>query len=160
MFDIGFIEMLVIGLILLLVVGPERLPEVARTVGGWVHQAKSYVDSMKSEIDRDLQLSELDQQTRRATETERSLEPNEKGARGQGGAEADSDLASADETGEAAAQVEESGQTAASEGAGEEAGGPADGGEADAPDPEDQAASDLERELKEDDDQRDEDRRG
>lgn len=68
MFDIGFFETLVIGLILLLVVGPERLPEVARTVGGWAHQARQYVASITSEIGQDLHLSELDQQTRQATD--------------------------------------------------------------------------------------------
>lgn len=67
MFDIGFIEMMVIGLILLLVVGPERLPEVARTVGGWVRQAKQYVDTVTSELDQDLNLRELDRETRQAT---------------------------------------------------------------------------------------------
>lgn len=67
MFDIGFIEMMVIGLILLLVVGPERLPEVARTVGGWVRQAKEYVDTVTSELDQDLNLRELDRETRQAT---------------------------------------------------------------------------------------------
>ncbi|MFA9461864.1 Sec-independent protein translocase protein TatB [Thiohalorhabdus methylotrophus] len=72
MFDIGFIEMLVIGLILLLVVGPERLPEVARTVGGWVHEAKKYLDGMKSELDRDLNLSELQRETRESFERTRS----------------------------------------------------------------------------------------
>lgn len=69
MFDFGFIEMLVIGLILLLVVGPERLPEVARSVGSWVSRAKGYVESVTSELDQELHLRELDQQTRKATGT-------------------------------------------------------------------------------------------
>jgi sec-independent protein translocase protein TatB len=62
MFDLGFVEMLVIGLILLLVVGPERLPEVARTVGGWVHEAKQYFESMKDQLDRETRFSELQSQ--------------------------------------------------------------------------------------------------
>lgn len=154
MFDIGFIEMLVIGLILLLVVGPERLPEVARTVGGWVHQAKQYMDSMRSELDRDLGISELDRQTRQATSSEGSLDFSE-------GERSDTD------EGEAA-----SGETSAS-GNGEEgaADRPAGPGEAEAgeaapesepaadPDAEDRAASDMERELEEDP-KRDDDHRG
>jgi|GEM_PF-2437572 len=158
MFDIGFIEMLVIGLILLLVVGPERLPEVARTVGGWVHQAKQYMDSMKSELDRDLQLSELDQQTRRATETGSSLD--DPGGR----SDRDSSQASGQgEGGEGRQAPAEAGEdragSPAQEASGEgEAVAAADDGET-APDQEDQAASDMERELQ-DDDQRDDHHRG
>lgn len=170
MFDIGFIEMLVIGLILLLVVGPERLPEVARTLGGWVHQAKSYVDSMKSEIDRDLQLSELDQQTRRATETERSLEPKDKGSGDQAHDQADADDGTGSEsgageggsegTGSGGTEPEKAGVSGDPAGTSEPAGDGETAGDS-GPDPEDQAASDMERELEEDDeDKRDEDRRG
>ncbi len=79
MFDIGFIEMMVIGLILLLVVGPERLPEVARTVGGWVRQAKRYVDSVTSELDQDLNLRELDRETRQATAASGDSKGQDKG---------------------------------------------------------------------------------
>jgi len=80
MFDIGFIEMMVIGLILLLVVGPERLPEVARTVGGWVRQAKQYVDSVTSELDQDLNLRELDRETRQATAASADPKGRDKGS--------------------------------------------------------------------------------
>ena len=68
MFDIGFSEVLLIGLIALLVFGPERLPRVAREAALWVRKARAMASSVKQEIDRELQLQELketlDQQKR------------------------------------------------------------------------------------------------
>ena len=151
MFDIGFIEMLVIGLILLLVVGPERLPEVARTVGGWVHQAKSYMDSMKSELDRDLQLSELDQQTRRALDTGSAAEGS---GREEGEAPEKLEEPPAGETAEA-----EAGPARESGPAGDTEAAAADGNGEAGPDAEDQAASDMESELQREE-KRDEGNRG
>jgi len=154
MFDIGFIEMLVIGLILLLVVGPERLPEVARTVGGWVHQAKQYMDGMKSELDRDLNWSEMqretreglqavDRETREATNLSASGSPGEAAGNGSPGSEASEGEQSA---------VSETSDAGEKEGAGGEG-----------PSPEEQAAADMERELEQEDDsdhQRDGNQRG
>lgn len=62
MFDMGFLELLVIGIIALIVLGPERLPKAARTVGLWVGKAKQGFDSIKTEIDRELKVKELQQQ--------------------------------------------------------------------------------------------------
>ncbi len=62
MFDMGFLELLLIGIIALIVLGPERLPKAARTVGLWVGKAKQGFDSIKTEIDRELKLKELQQQ--------------------------------------------------------------------------------------------------
>ncbi len=62
MFDIGFLELVVIGVIALIVLGPERLPKAARTVGLWVGKAKQSFNSIKMEIDRELKVQELQQQ--------------------------------------------------------------------------------------------------
>jgi sec-independent protein translocase protein TatB len=59
MFDIGFTELLVIGLVALVVIGPERLPKVARTAGQWLGRLNRYVSQVKQDIDRDIKLEEL-----------------------------------------------------------------------------------------------------
>ncbi len=59
MFDIGFWEFMMVGLIALIVVGPERLPGLARTVGLWVGKARYFVSSVKAEIDREIQADAL-----------------------------------------------------------------------------------------------------
>jgi len=59
MFDIGFWELALIGLVLLLVVGPERLPKVARTAGLWVGRGRRMLSAMKEEIDREIKAQEL-----------------------------------------------------------------------------------------------------
>jgi sec-independent protein translocase protein TatB len=59
MFDIGFSELLVIGVVALIVLGPERLPKVARTVGQWLGKAQRYVNDVKADIAREGELAEL-----------------------------------------------------------------------------------------------------
>lgn len=59
MFDIGFTELMLIGIVALLVIGPERLPKVARTAGQWVGKLNRYVSQVKQDIDRDMKLEEL-----------------------------------------------------------------------------------------------------
>ena len=59
MFDIGFWELAVIMVVALLVVGPERLPKLARTVGMWVGRGRRMVQSVKADIDRELAADEL-----------------------------------------------------------------------------------------------------
>ena len=59
MLDIAFSEMLVIGVVALVVVGPEKLPKVARTVGVLLGRAQKYVGDIKSDINRQLQFEEL-----------------------------------------------------------------------------------------------------
>lgn len=61
MFDIGFWEMILIGLVSLLVFGPERLPRVVREVSLWVRKARALVQSVKAEVDQELQLQEIRQ---------------------------------------------------------------------------------------------------
>jgi sec-independent protein translocase protein TatB len=59
MFDVAFSELLVIGVVALVVIGPERLPKVARTAGAWLGRLNRYVAQVKQDIDRDMQLEEL-----------------------------------------------------------------------------------------------------
>src|SRR5512134_2716449 len=59
MFDIGFSEMLVIGLVALIVIGPERLPRVARTIGHLAGRLQRYVADVKADINREVELDEL-----------------------------------------------------------------------------------------------------
>jgi sec-independent protein translocase protein TatB len=59
MFDIGFSELILIGLVALIVVGPQRLPTVARTVGHLLGRLQRYVSDVKSDINREMQLEEL-----------------------------------------------------------------------------------------------------
>jgi len=59
MFDIGFWELAVIGVVALLVVGPERLPGLARTTGHWVGRARRFVSGVKADIDREIAADEL-----------------------------------------------------------------------------------------------------
>jgi len=59
MFDMGFWELMVIGIISLVVLGPERLPVAIRTVKGWMTTAKKLSESVKSEITEELRINEL-----------------------------------------------------------------------------------------------------
>lgn len=59
MFDISFTELLVIGVVALIVIGPERLPRVARTLGLLFGRAQRYVSEIKADINNQLKLEEL-----------------------------------------------------------------------------------------------------
>ena len=61
MFDIGFLEIILIGGIALMVFGPERLPELARTLGRWIARLRRMVNTVKSDIERELQIDELEE---------------------------------------------------------------------------------------------------
>jgi sec-independent protein translocase protein TatB len=77
MFDIGFSELFVIALVGLVVLGPKRLPEVARTVGHWVAKARRFMADVKQDIDREMQqadLSELRNLKQELDETRRVVE--------------------------------------------------------------------------------------
>jgi sec-independent protein translocase protein TatB len=151
MFDLGFVEMLVIGLILLLVVGPERLPEVARAVGSWVHQAKQYFETMKDQLDRETQFSELQSQIKgEGGGTGSGAAGPAAGGQESGGPESGEGTADSGEAGSAAGATD----GAAGEGAGA---GPDVAGRSAA---EGEAADSLERELSQDDPEQDGQGRG
>ncbi len=59
MFDIGFSELMVIALVALIVIGPERLPRVARTLGHLAGRLQRYVSDVKADINREVELDEL-----------------------------------------------------------------------------------------------------
>lgn len=59
MFDVGFWELAIIALIALLILGPERLPRAARTLGHWVGKARRTLAEVKRDIDRELDAAEL-----------------------------------------------------------------------------------------------------
>jgi len=59
MFDVGFWELALIGLVMLVVVGPERLPKLARTAGLWLGRGRRMLSSVKAEIDREIKAEEL-----------------------------------------------------------------------------------------------------
>ena len=59
MFDVGFSELCLIGLVALLVFGPERLHSLVRETSLWVRKIRSLVSDAKTEIDRELQLMEI-----------------------------------------------------------------------------------------------------
>ncbi|MBT5577539.1 MAG: twin-arginine translocase subunit TatB [Porticoccaceae bacterium] len=62
MFDIGFSELLVIAVITLIVMGPERLPETVRTIGLWVGRLKQMLSSARNELDREVGMGEVRRQ--------------------------------------------------------------------------------------------------
>lgn len=62
MFDIGFAELLIIAVVGLIVLGPEKLPVAARTVGLWVGKAKRTISGIQSDINEELRLEEMKRQ--------------------------------------------------------------------------------------------------
>ncbi len=74
MFDIGFSELLVIALVTLIVVGPERLPKVARTLGHMLGRLQRYVNDVKADIAREMELEELRKMRASVEESAREIE--------------------------------------------------------------------------------------
>lgn len=78
MFDIGFSELLIIAVVALIVIGPERLPKVARTVGHLIGRMQRYVNDVKADISREMELDELRKLRSSMEETARSFEQSVK----------------------------------------------------------------------------------
>lgn len=74
MLDVGFSELLVIGAVALVVIGPERLPKVARTAGHLLGRMQRYVNDVKSDIGREMQLDELKKLQTQIEDSARNLE--------------------------------------------------------------------------------------
>jgi len=74
MFDVGMSELLVFGVIALLVLGPEKLPEAARFAGKWYAKLMHFVKSAQQDIDRELRLSELREQIQQEMQRMAELE--------------------------------------------------------------------------------------
>jgi sec-independent protein translocase protein TatB len=74
MFDIGFSEILVIAVVALIVIGPERLPRVARTLGHLLGRMQRYVNDVKSDIAREMEIDELKKLQTNVEDAARSIE--------------------------------------------------------------------------------------
>lgn len=88
MFDIGFWELVAIAIIALLVVGPERLPGLARDVGRWAGKIKRFINNTRRELEQELRLndqkefrqslSELDDLMKHAPDQDEDFRPDRK----------------------------------------------------------------------------------
>lgn len=74
MLDVGFSELLVFGIIALLVLGPEKLPEAARFAAKWYAKFKRAISSVQNDIDRELRLSEFREQMQQEMQKIQELE--------------------------------------------------------------------------------------
>ena len=59
MFDVGMLELFLVAVVALLVVGPERLPKLARTAGMWIGRGRRFISTVKDDIDREIKADEL-----------------------------------------------------------------------------------------------------
>lgn len=76
MFDVAFSELLVIAVVALLVIGPERLPKVARTLGALTGRMQRYVAQVKEEVNREVRFQELQQLQQEIQATATKTESN------------------------------------------------------------------------------------
>ena len=74
MFGIGWTEMLLIGVVALIVIGPERLPKVARTAGLLLGRLQRYLGEVKADINREMQLDELRKMQEQVEQEVRAME--------------------------------------------------------------------------------------
>lgn len=74
MFDIGFTEIMAILLVALVVIGPERLPQVARTLGGYWGRMQRYVNKVKQDVNNSIELDELREMERQARDEAEDLQ--------------------------------------------------------------------------------------
>ena len=82
MFDVGFWELSIIAIVALVVIGPERLPKVARTAGLWIGRGRRFVANVKADIDKEIKAEELkqilEQQAQKANPLHEVIEDTEK----------------------------------------------------------------------------------
>jgi len=74
MFDISFTEIMVIAVVALIVVGPEQLPKVARTLGHLLGRVRRYVGDVKNDIQREMEVEELNELHTSVQEAAHSIE--------------------------------------------------------------------------------------
>lgn len=74
MFDVGISELFLIGIVALVVLGPERLPKAARFAGLWVRRARAQWYSVKGELERELAAEELQRSLRETREAAKDIE--------------------------------------------------------------------------------------
>lgn len=74
MFELSFGKMMIIAIVALIVLGPEKLPKVARTLGHLLGRARSYANQVKQDIDREMQMDELRKLQEQAKDAARSFE--------------------------------------------------------------------------------------
>ena len=79
MFDISFTEIMVIAIVALIVVGPERLPKVARTLGHLLGRVRRYVGEVKNDIQREMEVEELNELHTSVQEAANSIENSVRG---------------------------------------------------------------------------------
>lgn len=81
MFDIGFGELLVVAVVALVVVGPQRLPGLLRTVGRWMGRARHFASAVKTEFEREVQRTEdlkrLVEEQQRILEQHQQIDPQQ-----------------------------------------------------------------------------------
>lgn len=80
MFDFSLTEMMMVGVVALVVIGPERLPKVARQAGQWVTKLRRYVDDVKADFNRQIELSELKDLKNQVQDAAKSFEGSVKSA--------------------------------------------------------------------------------
>jgi sec-independent protein translocase protein TatB len=95
MFDIGFSELVAVSLIALIVLGPKRLPEVARTAGRWMGQLRRFIADVKLDLDREMHSEELSElrKLKQELDSTRRLMQNTSGELVKGFAEINPDTA-------------------------------------------------------------------
>ncbi|MEI7575078.1 MAG: Sec-independent protein translocase protein TatB [Methylotenera sp.] len=76
MFDVSFSELIVIAVVALIVIGPEKLPKVARTLGALAGRMQRYVAQVKEEVNREVRFQELQQLQQEIKETATKAEVN------------------------------------------------------------------------------------
>ncbi len=98
MFDISFSELMIIAVVTLLVVGPDKLPQLARTVGAFVGRLQRYVAQVKDEVNREVRFEELQNLQQEIKEGKRKVEASMMGGLDQIHATASSAKASLNST--------------------------------------------------------------